>query len=131
MQIEDVVRPTMQINLWASLGYGAILLIHPALFCELIDATAVNLSWLRTIGAALIGTNVVGSWLWLNSPNLDMGKVQLATAGLEAFAMTVSLILGEFTAQRIWMVQVSILLAFAVTIGLIPASRSSFYSENS
>ena len=79
----------------SSLGYGAILLIHPALFCELIDATAVNLSWLRTIGAALIGTNVVGSWLWLKSPNLDMGKVQLATAGLEAFAMTVSLILDR------------------------------------
>lgn len=129
MQIDDVVRPTMQINLWASLGYGTILLIHPALFCELIDATAVNLSWLRTIGAALIGTNVVGSWLWLKSPNLDMGKVQLATAGLEAFAMTVSLILDEFTAQRIWMVQLSILLAIVVTIGLIPASRSGFYSE--
>ena len=129
MQIDDVVRPTMQINLWASLGYGAVLLIHPALFCELIDATAVNLSWLRTIGAALIGTNVVGSWLWLKSPNLDMGKVQLATAGLEAFAMTVSLILDEFTAERIWMVQLSILLAIVVTIGLIPASRSSFYSE--
>lgn len=131
MQFDNVVRSTMQINLWASLGYGAILLIHPALFCEIIDATAINLSWLRTIGAALIGTNVVGSWLWLKSPNLDMGKVQLATAGLEAFAMTISLILGEFTAERIWMVQVSILLAVVVTIGLIPASRGVFYSENS
>ena len=131
MLLTNVVRPSMQINLWASLGYGALLLIHPALFCEIIDATAINLSWLRTIGAALVGTNVVGSWLWLKSPNLDMGKVQLVTAGLEAFAMTISLILGEFTAQRIWMVQLSILLAIVVTIGLFPASRMSFYNENS
>ena len=56
-----------------------------------------------------------------------MGKVQLATAGLEAFAMATSLILGEFTAQRIWMVQVSILLAVVVTIGLVPAGRRDFY----
>ena len=131
MQFSDLVRPTMKINLWASLGYGAILLISPALFCEFIDATAVNLSWLRTIGAALIGTNVVGSWLWLRAPSLDMGRVQLATAGMEAFAMTVSLALGEFTAQRIWMVQVSILLAVVVMIGLIPSGRKDFYNQNS
>lgn len=130
MQFSDLVRPTMKINLWASLGYGAILLISPALFCEIIDATATNLSWLRTIGAALIGTNVVGSWLWLRAPSLDMGRVQLATAGMEAFAMTVSLALGEFTAQRIWMVQLSILLAIVVMIGLIPSGRRDFYNQN-
>ena len=130
MKFSDLVRPTMKINLWASLGYGAILLISPALFCEIIDATAINLSWLRTIGAALIGTNVVGSWLWLRAPNLDMGRVQLATAGMEAFAMTVSLALGEFTAQRIWMVQLSILLAIVVMIGLIPSGRRDFYNQN-
>ncbi|MGB0265304.1 MAG: hypothetical protein ACPGAN_03375 [Candidatus Poseidoniaceae archaeon] len=130
MHFSDLVRPTMKINLWASLGYGAILLISPALFCEIIDATATNLSWLRTIGAALIGTNVVGSWLWLRAPSLDMGRVQLATAGMEAFAMTVSLALGEFTAQRIWMVQLSILLAIVVMIGLIPSGRRDFYNQN-
>lgn len=130
MKFSDLVRPTMKINLWASLGYGAILLISPALFCEIIDATTINLSWLRTIGAALIGTNVVGSWLWLRAPNLDMGRVQLATAGMEAFAMTVSLALGEFTAQRIWMVQLSILLAIVVMIGLIPSGRRDFYNQN-
>ena len=130
MKFSDLVRPTMKINLWASLGYGAILLISPALFCEIIDATAINLSWLRTIGAALIGTNVVGSWLWLRAPSLDMGRVQLATAGMEAFAMTVSLALGEFTAQRIWMVQLSILLAIVVMIGLIPSGRRDFYNQN-
>lgn len=130
MHFSDLVRPTMKINLWASLGYGAILLISPALFCEIIDATAINLSWLRTIGAALIGTNVVGSWLWLRAPSLDMGRVQLATAGMEAFAMTVSLALGEFTAQRIWMVQLSILLAIVVMIGLIPSGRRDFYNQN-
>lgn len=131
MLSDKLARPAMQINLWASIVYGAILLINPALFCEILDATAINLSWLRTIGAALIGTNVLGSWLWLRKPNLDMGKVQLTTAGLEALAMIISLILGEFTAQRIWMVQLSILLALVVMIGLIPSAKSDFYTENS
>ena len=68
----------MQVNLWASLGYGLMLLLVPDVFCDLLKAEAVNTAWLRTIGAALIGTNVVGSWLWLKSPGVDMGKVQFA-----------------------------------------------------
>ena len=80
----------MQVNLWASLGYGLMLLLVPDVFCDLLKAEAVNTAWLRTIGAALIGTNVVGSWLWLKSPGVDMGKVQFATAALEAAAMNVA-----------------------------------------
>ena len=105
MNLDVLARPTMQVNLWASLGYGVFLLAAPDMFCDLLEAEAVNTSWLRTIGAALLGTNVVGSWLWLKSPSLDMGRVQTITAGLEAFAMALSLYLGEFTAENIWMVQ--------------------------
>ena len=47
-----------------------------------------------------------------------MGRVQTLTAGLEAFAMALSTLLGEFTAENIWMVQASVVLAFLVTIGL-------------
>ena len=60
-----------------------------------------------------------------------MGRVQLATAGLEAFAMALSLMLGEFTAERIWMVQASVFLAIIVTIGLIPAAQGSYYEGKS
>ena len=38
-----------------------MLLLVPDVFCDLLKAEAVNTAWLRTIGAALIGTNVVGS----------------------------------------------------------------------
>jgi len=127
MNLDGFARPTMQVNLWASLGYGVFLLAAPDMFCELLKAEAVNTSWLRTIGAALLGTNVVGSWLWLKSPSLDMGRVQTITAGLEAFAMALSLYLGEFTAENIWMVQASVVLAFIVTIGLYSSSLSTYY----
>ena len=129
MDIQKFTRPTMQINLWASLGYGLTLLLIPDIFCEVLKAEKINTAWLRTIGAALLGTNVLGCWLWLKMPNLDMGRVQLATAGLEAFAMALSLILGEFTAERIWMVQASVFLAIIVTIGLIPAAQGSYYEK--
>ncbi len=112
----------MGVNLWASLAYGLILLLAPDLFCEILQADAVNTAWLRTIGAALLGTNVLGSWLWLRNPSIDMGRVQTATAGLEAVAMGLSLLLGEFTADNIWMVQASVFLAVLVTIGLIPTT---------
>ena len=118
----------MQVNLWASLGYGLMLLIVPDVFCDLLKAEAVNTAWLRTIGAALIGTNVVGSWLWLKSPGIDMGKVQFATAALEAAAMATSLMLDEFTAQNIWMVQASVVLAFIVAAGLYPATQDETYN---
>ena len=113
-----------------SLGYGLTLLLIPDIFCDVLKAEKINTAWLRTIGAALLGTNVLGCWLWLKTPNLDMGRVQLATAGLEAFAMALSLMLGEFTAERIWMVQASVFLAIIVTIGLIPAAQGSYYEEN-
>ena len=85
----------MVVNLWASLVYGLVLILAPDVFCELLQADPVNTAWLRTIGAALLGTNVLGSWLWLRNPNLDMGRVQTVTAGLEAVAMGASLLLGE------------------------------------
>lgn len=117
----------MQVNLWASLGYGLMLLLVPDVFCDLLRAEAVNTAWLRTIGAALIGTNVVGSWLWLRSPGMDMGRVQFATAALEAAAMGISLVLDEFTAQNLWMVQASVVLAIVVAAGLFPTTRSEMY----
>tara|TARA_B100001113_G_scaffold78450_1_gene61633 strand:- start:1171 stop:1533 length:363 start_codon:yes stop_codon:yes gene_type:complete len=118
----------MVVNLWASLVYGLVLILAPDVFCELLQADPVNTAWLRTIGAALLGTNVLGSWLWLRNPNLDMGRVQTVTAGLEAAAMGASLLLGEFTADNIWMVQASVFLALIVTIGLIPTARGESYN---
>ena len=128
MLAESVGRPTMVVNLWASLGYGLVLLLTPDLFCDILQADAVNTAWLRTIGAALLGTNVLGSWLWLREPSLDMGRVQTTTAGLEAAAMAASLLLGEFTADNIWMVQASVILALVVTIGLVPTARGESYN---
>ena len=127
MNLDTFARPAMQVNLWASLGYGLFLLAAPDAFCDLLKAEAVNTAWLRTIGAALLGTNVLGSWLWLKSPSLDMGRVQTVTAGLEAFAMALSLMLGEFTAENIWMVQASVVLALLVTIGLSSSSQNAYY----
>ena len=120
----------MQVNLWASLGYGLMLLLVPDTFCDLLKAEAVNTAWLRTIGAALIGTNVVGSWLWLKSPSIDMGKVQFATAALEAAAMATSLMLDEFTAQNLWMVQASVVLAVVVAAGLYPTAHDEMYTAS-
>lgn len=127
MNVPSWLRPTVQVNLWASLAYGGVLLLAPELFCALIDAEPVNTAWLRTIGAALLGTNVLGSWLWLASPERNMGRIQFATAGLEAMAMSVSLVLGEFTAANLWMVQASVVLAWVVTAGLWAGAQASTY----
>ena len=121
----------MKVNLWASLGYGLTLFLIPDIFCDMIEAEKVNTAWLRTIGAALLGTNVVGCWLWLKTPSIDMGKVQFVTAGLEAIAMAFSLIWGEFTAEKIWMVQASVGLAIVVTLALIPTARPHMYQVSS
>ena len=127
MDSSQIGTIAMRINLWASLGYGLTLLLIPEVFCDLLDAEKVNTAWLRTIGAALLGTNVVGCWLWLKSPSMEMGRVQFATATLEALAMAGSLALDEFTANNIWMVQASVVLAVVVAIALIPTARPEMY----
>ena len=127
MNVPSWLRPTVHVNLWASLAYGGMLLLAPDLFCSLIDAEPVNTAWLRTIGAALLGTNVLGSWLWLSAPERNMGRVQFATAGLEALAMSISLVLGEFTAANLWMVQASVVLAWVVTAGLWAGTHAGTY----
>ena len=38
----------MQVNLWASLGYGLMLLLVPDVFCDLLKAEAVNTCLLYT-----------------------------------------------------------------------------------
>ena len=129
MESSSLGRLAMQVNPWSSLGYGLMLLIVPDVFCDLLKAEAVNTAWLRPIGAALIGTNVDGCWLWLQSPSVDMGKVQFATATLEALAMATSLILDEFTAQNMWMVQASVVLAVIVAAGLYPTTQQSMYES--
>lgn len=129
MDSSAIGRLAMQVNLWASLGYGLMLLLIPDVFCDLLKAEAVNTAWLRTIGAALLGTNVVGCWLWLKFPSIDMGKVQFATATLEAVAMATSLMLDEFTAQNIWMVQASVVLAVVVAAGLYPTTQKGTYES--
>ena len=129
MSTGTIGKVAMMVNLYASMGYGLFLILVPDLFCDILQAEAVNTAWLRTIGAALLGTNVLGSWLWLKSPSLDMGRVQTATAGLEALAMSISLLLGEFTADNIWMVQASVVLAVLVTIGLFPTANEDFYDN--
>ena len=129
MDSSAIGRLAMQVNLWASLGYGLMLLLIPDVFCDLLKAEAVNTAWLRTIGAALLGTNVVGCWLWLKSPSINMGKVQFATATLEAVAMATSLMLDEFTAQNIWMVQASVVLAVVVAAGLYPTTQQGTYES--
>ena len=120
----------MVVNLWASLAYGLVLILAPDLFCDILQADAVNTAWLRTIVASLIWNNVLVIWLWLRNPSLDMGRVQTTTAGLEAVAMGVSLLLGEFTADNIWMVQASVFLALIVTIGLVPTAMGESYNSN-
>ena len=68
MNLHALARPTMQLNLWASLGYGVFLLAAPDVFCDLLKAEAVNTAWLRTIGAALLGTNVLGELVMAEKP---------------------------------------------------------------
>ena len=60
-------------------------------------------------------------------PGIDMGKVQFATAALEAAAMATSLMLDEFTAQNLWMVQASVVLAVVVAAGLYPTTQAATY----
>ena len=56
-----------------------------------------------------------------------MGKVLFTTAALEGAAMATSLMADEFTAQNIWMIQASVVLAAVVAAGLYPTAHPKMY----
>ena len=85
---------------------------------------------------ALAG-KLTGNAIRVPTPNVSMAilnlslkqesSVETVNAALEAASMATSLMLDEFTAQNLWMVQASVVLAVIVAAGLYPTTQAATY----
>ena len=80
-------------------------MIVPSIWLEWSAASAANVGWLRNIGAALVMVQGVGTFVAINRVGNSallfvLGVVSLA----QAIALAVSLLLGEFSAERLYFI---------------------------
>jgi len=104
-----------------SLFYGLIFLFLPNVFAEVTVADKINIAWLRTIGASIIGVLFIGLILVYKSPrkNYDLFKVITLTSVLQTIGLIFSRFSNEFSAQKILIVDFTIYSAIFVTLYLV------------
>ncbi len=104
-----------------SLIYGVIFFITPHWFVDFSAAKSVNVAWLRSIGASIIGLLFFGCFLIYLNP---IGKLQLLrvitmTSLLQTLGLIYSRYLNEFSAKNILIIDMTLAIAIIVTIYFI------------
>ena len=101
-----------------SLIYGSVLLIIPEWFVNLSNAEKINIAWLRSIGASIIGLLFLGCMIIFFKPSNKMNilKIITTTSILQTFSLIYSRFYNEFSAKNIIVIDLSIFLATFVCI---------------
>lgn len=108
-----------------SFVYGLLFLIAPGLFADLSQARRVNLAWLRNVGAALVSVQGVGTILAIRRRpwNAELLLILGIASLVETAALVVSLAIGEFSAERRWMIWAPAVAAGASGLVYLYAAR--------
>lgn len=104
-----------------SLIYGLVFLITPNVFVELTKAEAINIAWLRNIGASISGVLFLGLILVYLKPskNYDLFLVITITSIFQTLGLIFSRLYNEFSAQKIIVIDLTIYSAIIVSLYLI------------
>ena len=101
-----------------SLIYGLVFLLFPGLFIELSSAELVNVAWLRSIGASVIGLLFFGCFsIYYNfHGKLTLLKIITLTSILQTLGLIYSRFYNEFSAKKIIIIDLTIYLAIFISI---------------
>ena len=104
-----------------SLLYGLVFLLTPNFFAEMTRADKTNIAWLRNIGAAISGVLFIGLLLVYKSPkkNYDLFMVITITSILQTLGLIFSRFFNEFSAQKTFIIDLTIYSAIFVSLYLI------------
>ena len=104
-----------------SLLYGVYFLFFPYNFATLTNAEDTNIAWLRNIGGAITGLLFFGLLFIFIEPkkSIKLLKVIIITSVLQTTALIYSRTFGEFSANKMFIIDLTIYSALVVTVYLI------------
>ena len=116
-----MIRLSLLILSLFSLIYGVYFLLYPFNFVSLTKADAVNVAWLRNIGASITGLLFIGLlFVYINpKKSLKLLTIITITSIIQSSALIYSRLFNEFSAKKFLFIDITIYSAIVVTIYLI------------
>ena len=104
-----------------SLVYGVYFLFFPFNFVNITSAEETNIAWLRNIGASITGLLFIGLlYIYINpKKSLKLLTIITITSIIQTSALIYSRLLNEFSAKKIFLIDLTIYTALIVTIYLV------------
>ena len=104
-----------------SLIYGVYFLFFPSNFVSLTAAQEINIAWLRNIGASITGLLFIGLlYIYINpAKSRKLLTIIIITSIIQTSALIYSRLFNEFSAKKIFLIDLTIYSALIVTIYLI------------
>ena len=104
-----------------SLVYGVYFLFFPFNFVNITSAEETNIAWLRNIGASITGLLFIGLlYIYINpKKSLKLLTIITITSIIQTSALIYSRLFNEFSAKKIFLIDLTIYTALIVTIYLV------------
>ena len=116
-----MIRVSFLIISIISLMYGLMFLLFPYWFVNFTEAEITNIAWLRNLGASIIGLLFFGSLSICIRPGgkIAILKVMALTSIMQTSALIYSRFYNEFSARKLIVIDITILLAIFVCVFFI------------
>ena len=116
-----MIRLSLLVLSLFSLIYGVYFLFFPSNFVNLTAAEDTNIAWLRNIGASITGLLFIGLlYIYINpEKSLKLLTIITITSIIQTSALIYSRILNEFSAKKLFLIDLTIYSALIVTVYLI------------
>ena len=104
-----------------SLFYGVYFLFFPINFVTLTVAEETNIAWLRNIGASITGLLFIGLlYIYINpAKSLKLLTIITITSIIQTSALIYSRLFNEFSAKKLFLIDLTIYSALIVSIYLV------------
>ena len=104
-----------------SLIYGVYFLFFPFNFVSTTAAEEINIAWLRNIGASITGLLFLGLlYIFINpKKSLKLLTIITITSIIQTSTLIYSRLLNEFSAKKLFLIDITIYSALIVTIYLV------------
>ena len=116
-----MIRLSLLILSIFSLIYGVYFLLFPYNFVRITAAEEINIAWLRNIGASITGLLFIGLfYIYINpDKSLKLLIIITITSVIQTSALIYSRIFNEFSAKKLFLIDLTIYSALIVTIYLV------------
>ena len=104
-----------------SLIYGVYFLFFPFNFVNITAAEQINIAWLRNIGASITGLLFIGLFYIYINPEKSQKLLTIITITsiIQTSALIYSRLFNEFSAKKLFLIDLTIYSALIVSIYLV------------